>query len=395
MRVLFSSTRGAGHFQPLLPYARALQERGHAVIVAAPASVEEPLRQAGLAHARFDHPGDEALAPIWASFRDLSPDESTALAVREIFAGLNPRVALPKLEQAIGSFRPDLIVRDSVEFAALIAAESAGVPHARIAVHLVSFEDRIPAIVAEPLAALREKAGLPPDQGASLLSEPTFSAFPESLDEAPAGGGPRTPAPFRARMPDDEPELAHAPWAAGADSRPLVYITFGTIVGSTPRLSAIYRLALEAVAELPVRAVLTTGRGFDLGILGTAPANVQVEEWIPQREVLAHASVVLCHGGSGTVRGALAAGIPLLVVPLGADQPFNAQRIAARGAGLTVSNPDAETLRAALLRVLEDPSLRAGAKRLADEVAALPSVDAAIDAMVTMAGSARPPAQRA
>jgi len=201
MRVLFSSTRGAGHFQPLLPYARALQARGHAVIVAAPASVEEPLRQAGLAHARFNHPGDEALAPIWASFRDLSPDESTALAVRQIFAGLNPRAALPKLEQAIGSFRPDLIVRDSVEFAALIAAESAGVPHARVAVHLVSFEDRIPALVAEPLLALREKAGLPPATFKSRSgSHSARSLRTRAWSSATAAQGPcavRSPQAFR------------------------------------------------------------------------------------------------------------------------------------------------------------------------------------------------------
>jgi UDP:flavonoid glycosyltransferase YjiC (YdhE family) len=64
MRFMFSSTRGTGHLQPLLPYARALQARGHAVIVAAPAEVGPALREAGLEHAPFDHPGDEALGLI-------------------------------------------------------------------------------------------------------------------------------------------------------------------------------------------------------------------------------------------------------------------------------------------------------------------------------------------
>ena len=66
MRVLFSSTRGAGHLRPLLPYAQALLARGHEVLVAAPAEVRETLSEAGLPHAPFDHPGDETLAPIWA-----------------------------------------------------------------------------------------------------------------------------------------------------------------------------------------------------------------------------------------------------------------------------------------------------------------------------------------
>ena len=66
MRVLFSSTRGAGHLQPLLPYARALVARGHEVAVAAPEGVSKTVRDAGLPLLPFDHPGDEALAPIWA-----------------------------------------------------------------------------------------------------------------------------------------------------------------------------------------------------------------------------------------------------------------------------------------------------------------------------------------
>jgi UDP:flavonoid glycosyltransferase YjiC (YdhE family) len=71
-----------------------------------------------------------------------------------------------------------------------------------------------------------------------------------------------------------------------ADSRPLVYITFGTIAGSTPRVRSVYHLALDAVAELPVRAILTTGRGIEAGALGAIPSNVQIEAWIPQRDIL-------------------------------------------------------------------------------------------------------------
>jgi UDP:flavonoid glycosyltransferase YjiC (YdhE family) len=387
MRFMFSSTRGAGHLQPLLPYARALQARGHAVIVAAPAEVGEPLRQAGLAHAPFDHPGDDALAPIWARLRDASADEGNAIAAREIFAGVNARAALPKVQQAIRSWRPDLVVRDSVEFAALVAAESGAVPHARVAVHLVSFEDWMPAVVAEPLAALRELVGLAPDETASLHSEPSFSAFPASLDELPAADA-RAPAPFRARMPEDEPHPAQSPWMPVADNRPLVYITFGTIAGSTPRVRSVYRLAVDAVADLPVRAVLTTGPGIEAGALGTVPNNVQIEAWIPQRDILKHASAVVCHGGSGTVRGALAAGLPLVVVPLFADQSYNAGRIAAVGAGLAVPNPDVGALRAALERALVDQGLRAGARRIAHEMAALPSLESAVDAMTALAAGA-------
>src|SRR4051794_9852230 len=132
MRVLFSSTRGTGHLQPLLPYAHALRAHGHEVLIAAPAEVGEMLRQEGLSHAPFDHPGDELLGPIWARFRHATAAEALSIAVREIFAGVNAKTALPKLTETIDVYRPDLIVRDSVEYAAAVAAERAGVPHARV-----------------------------------------------------------------------------------------------------------------------------------------------------------------------------------------------------------------------------------------------------------------------
>jgi UDP:flavonoid glycosyltransferase YjiC (YdhE family) len=388
MRFLFSSTRGTGHLQPLVPYARALLARGHEVMVAAPAEVGAAVRDAGLVHAPFDHPGDETLGPIWARLAGVSGEEANAIAIREIFAGANARAALPKLLETIRSFRPSLVVRDSVEFGALSAAQSAGVPHARVAVHLVSFEDAIPALAAEPLAALRAAHGLPADDGAALRLEPCFSAFPAALDAPPADSA-RTPPPIRARMPEEAPSSTHGTWTPGTDARPLVYITFGTIAGTMARIRHIYRIALDAVAELPVRAVLTTGPGIEDGALGVIPSNVQVEAWIPQRDVLAHASLVVCHGGSGTVRGALAAGLPLVVVPFGADQPYNAQRIAAVGAGLAVPNADVSALRAAIERALVDPELRAGAKKMAAEIAALPPLEHAVEAMEALARGAR------
>src|SRR6185369_5504345 len=165
MRVLFTSTRGAGHVQPLLPYARALLARQHEVVVAAPAQVAKTLRDAGLTHAPFGHPGDDVLAPIWARFRGKSQAETMAIAMGEIFAGANAVAALPKLRETIQSFRPDVVVRDSAEFAALVAAEAAGVRHVRVALHSVSFEEALPPLLQDPVDRLRELVGLRADEG--------------------------------------------------------------------------------------------------------------------------------------------------------------------------------------------------------------------------------------
>lgn len=379
MRVLFSSTRGAGHLQPLLPYARALVARRHEVAVAAPSDVGEVLGAEGLVHLPFDHPGDDVLGPIWARLRNWSED-AMAIAAREIFAGANATAALPKLQATLQSFRPDLVVRDSVEFGAVVAAELAGVRHARVAVHSVSFEEALPVLVAAPIDELRTRVGLAADQGASLRAEPVFSSFPASLDVV-AAGSPLRP-PFRARVVEHAPNAAPAAWAPAGDPRPLIYITFGTIAGTVAHIRSIYQTSLDAVADLPVRALLTTGRGMDADALGAIPTNVHVEAFIPQRDVLPRVAAVVCHGGSGTLLGALAAGLPLVVVPFGADQPHNAQLVARAGAGIALQERDASTLRAAIQRVLEAPEFRQGAQKLAAEIAAMPTIDDAVDVLL-------------
>jgi MGT family glycosyltransferase len=157
-------------------------------------------------------------------------------------------------------------------------------------------------------------------------------------------------------------------WWQG-DQRPLVYMTFGSVAAAFPSAAGAYKKALAALGDLPVRVLLTVGRELELGEL---PPNVHVEQWVPQADVLAHAVLVLCHGGSGTTLGALAAGRPLVVVPLFADQPFNAARAGIVGAGVVAS---VDTIGRAVERVLSDDSYAAAAARIRQEMRTLPPVD--------------------
>jgi UDP:flavonoid glycosyltransferase YjiC (YdhE family) len=388
MRVLLSSTRGLGHIQPLLPYARALLRRGHQVLVAGPADLSEVLREAALEHAPFGHPGDDTLAPLWARLRGATPAEQMSIALQDIFAGANARAALPGLQQTIGTFKPDLVLRDSVEFGSLIAAERAGVAHARVAVHMVSFEEPGFPLATGPLDQLRQQVGLPAGGASFVRTEPAFSAFPASLD-GPRDAG-KTVEPHRARVVEQAASTVVPAWApadeGSDDGKPLVYVTFGTVAGGTPGVRAVYRTAIEAVASLPVHALLTTGRGLPADALGSIPANVHVEAFVPQRDVLPRVRAVVCHGGSGTVLGALAAGVPMVVVPLFADQPHNAERVAAVGTGLALPAPDAASLAAAIGRLLAEPAFSQRARQLAGEVAAMPTVDDMIDVLSALTG---------
>jgi UDP:flavonoid glycosyltransferase YjiC (YdhE family) len=382
MRVLFSSTRGAGHLQPLLRYAKAVLTRGHEVLVAGPEELREVLGAAALAHAPFDHPGDQALAPFWASLRAVPMEQQSAIVVRDIFAGANARAAMPGLLKIIRAFQPQLVVRESAEFGAIVAAEVAGVPHVRVAVHHQLMEEQICALAVAPIDSLREAAGLSADHGASLRAEPIFTAFPECFEGPPVSAasvvhriGPGAP----------KPAAETSGFQLANDGLPLVYITFGTVLSTVPEALALYRTAVAAIAELPVRALLTTGRDFDVGKLGAIPANLRVEAWVPQAEVFPHTAVMVCHGGSGTVLGGLAAGIPQVVVPFGADQPQNAQSVAAIGAGVALTKPDPEALRAAIQRVLDDSGFRRAARAVAVDMAALPAVDDVVGALLGFA----------
>ena len=377
MRVLFSSMRLTGHIRPLLPYADALLNRGHDVLVAAPESAGAILRDAGLAHAAFGHPGDERLGEIWATFANMSPDEILDTVMGKIFADLNARAALPGLRETIRTWKPDIIVRESCEFAAAIASAEKGIPVARVATSNRHAENAARARAVASVDILRQEAGLSADEGAAMRAEPSFTSFPPSIDGD--AGAPDTSPPFRVRLARESVDSADAVPAWAIDNgHPLVFVTFGTLAAGSVRNHALFRAALEAAAALPVRAPLSTGADVDHAVLGAIPENVTVTSWVSQRAIFPRAAALVCHGGAGTVLAGLTYGVPMVVTPLGADQPDNARRVEATGAGIMLVEPDAPSIHAAVTRVLVDGEMRAAAGRIAGEIATMPSMDDAV-----------------
>jgi MGT family glycosyltransferase len=173
------------------------------------------------------------------------------------------------------------------------------------------------------------------------------------------------------------PEAIVPSWAV-EDGRPLVFITFGTLTAGSERNHRLFRIALEAVGALPVRALFSTGAVMDMAGLGDIPKNVTVTPWVNQRDVFPRAAVLVCHGGAGTVLAGLAHGIPMVVTPISADQPANARLVEDAGAGITLVQPDKTSLRAAIERALAAPEMRAAAARVAQDMSSMPSIDDAI-----------------
>lgn len=375
MRILITSTGGAGHLHPLLPYAAAFRRHGHDVRVAAPASVTATLEKAGLHHVVLPTPAPEVFKATMARLDAAKGEAVFPIVIQQLFYGIAGQAALPEVLAAVRDWRPDLVLREAAEPAGAVAAEALDIPHARVNVHNPEIEELFVKLGADPVDALRVMAGLSPDDGAALRSEPVFTAFPAALDST-------TPAnlPFRVRG------AAPSPRVRDALDLPFIYLTLGTVAGRVPKSQAAFRTLLAAVEGLPVRVLLTLGPVMPLAELGPVPANVTVETFVPQAEVLSRATAVLCHGGAGTVLGSLAAGLPLVVTPLFADQPANARSVAASGAGIAVADGTAGDVRAALQQVLAEPAYRQRAGQIAEDIAALPDMDAAARALIAIAG---------
>ena len=243
----------------------------------------------------------------------------------------------------------------------------------------------------EPLRELERLAGLDDIQGADrVLATPTFTSVPAELDdlpeteEGPGENGSRVWR-FRSEVAASGPSLP-AEW--GDPTAPLVYVSFGSVTGSVGHFDAVYPAVVEALADLPVRVLLTTGSGFDPARLGPLPANTWATRWWPQAAAMPETAVVIGHGGFGTTMTAVAAGVPQLVVPLFAsDQFLNAEQIQAAGLGFQLlGGPDAVPEAPGLVqRLLDEPGYAEAARHIAADMAALPDVSTTVTVLEELA----------
>lgn len=376
MRVLAAcSLGGAGHLNPLLPLLAAAQRRGDEVLVIGPPSMQEMVELAGFAFRPGGEPPETEVAPIRERLPVAPPLEASILGNRDLFGRLATTAMLPFMEQTFAEWSPDFVVRDPCEYASAVVAGQLGVRTAQVAISVAEGEAASIGVASPALEAHR--TGLV----AELWESPYLTRFPAALDASPF------PTTIRFREPAPVAGDPLPDWWKGSDA-PLVYVTFGTVLGFMTLAADVYRTALRAISDVDARVLLTVGRKFDLSTLGPVPANVHVETWVDQARVLRDADLVVCHGGSGTVYGALAEGIPVVVVPVFADQFENGRRVAEAGAGLIVeptqagdgdrtviTEADAPRITVAINDALADASYREAAESIAAEMRATPTVD--------------------
>lgn len=386
MRVLFSTTAGAGHFGPMVPVARACVEAGHEVAVAAPASFAASVHGVDLTHLPFPDAPPEQMGAVFGRLGALPLEEADRIVVADVFGRLDARAALPVLLETMQSWRPDVVVSDPCEFGSIVAAARLGLPAAQSAIGMGDYLTTISDWFDEPVRELEEIAGVPSPRGAELvLSAPTLTSVPPSLDGAATGPERPERVRFRSELASTGPAL---PGEWGDPDTPLVYVTFGSVAAAQPAFRGLYPAVLEVLAALPVRVLMTTGEAFDLAQLGSVPPNAWVLPWWPQEAAMREAALAVGHGGFGTTMTTLAAGVPQVVLPLFSfDQRLNAAQVEEVGAGVQrLGGPNAvEQVAQAVTEVLEEPRYAERASAVAAEIAGLPDVSTTVDVLRDLA----------
>lgn len=319
-------------------------------------------------------PPETFVGPIREKLPIVPAGEASVLGNRELFGRLAATAMLPAMEEVLASWRPDLVLRDPCEYASAVAAPPLGIAMAQVAIGLAEVERASIAVAAPALEDHRR--GLVSE----LMDAPYMTRFPASLDPSPFADTRRfsEPPTTAVRLPD---------WWSGSIG-PLVYVSLGTVLGHMSLAGEVYQTLLDALGGLDARILLTTGHKFDRTQLVDVPGNVHIEAWIDQKDVLPHADLVVCHGGSGTTFAALGAGVPVVIVPIFADQFANARRVEMAGAGLVTGRDtdgdglrtvpgatDAARIRWAVDNVLAGDSYRSAARTIAAEMASAPDLD--------------------
>lgn len=368
MRVLVHAPPLTGHTLPLLPLAHALRGQGHELAWAAGADTR-PLLQAQ---------GFECMAAgpdrAWASteLHRLWPDRA-ALAPEQVVAELGPRLfadvyapaTLPDLIDVVDRWRPDLLLHDVMAHAAPLAAalrglrsvsHGFGLPRPRVSI------DGVQARMAEQWQAWGLE--LPPDGGNHRGGH--VDICPPSL----RGAEPLPPGLRWSMSPASGVQRRAGP-------RHGVVASFGTVHNRRSTFDELLQVLCRG--RWPAQVAL--GRPVDPAVAW--PAHVQVSPWMDLPEAWRHCRVAASHGGAGTALGALAQGVPQLLLPVAADQFRNAAALVAAGTAIALQG-DAQTgpaMHQALKRLHDEPAFTHAAERMADEIAAMPQAEAVARAL--------------
>jgi len=368
MRVLFTTQPSIGHLRPLVTFARALERAGHSVEFACSAGFFPEVRASGYTCHAAGY--DYRLVDAARTFPDMPPPgPGRAQKMIALWRGMAATAMARDLLALAPRLAPDVIVHEGFEFGASLAATRLGIPHA--AAGALWFRPE----AFRPLETAVQEFGLLTEQVgqfrhlALAVMPPRWVAEDEALPPTACFIQPEHPDTADARTLEWLEQLPR--------DRPIVHATLGTSeVNRTPGL---YEAILAGLRDEPISLIVTVGHERTAAEFGPQPPNVRIEQFIPHAALLPRCSLVVTHGGHGTLMAGFALGLPAVVLPVNADQPRNGARCEALGVGRSVgaAGRTPEAIRAAVRAVLADPAYARNAAALRDEIAALPGLDEA------------------
>lgn len=369
MRVLLTTL----HLNPLVPIARALEEAGHEVAFACSRDERPAVEGAGFRYV----PAGTSIRELMPQIMTIPEEQRDTWMMTNAFAKIMPERMMTDLWEICREWQPDLVLRDSTELGGCVVAERLGIPHASVEVGMFISAPLAAHLTGENIAALRESAGLSPDPELEMLYRYLHLSFVPPSYQDPAFPHPPTAHAFKPVIFDQSGDERLPEWVEGLPDRPTIYATLGTTYNKN---SDNFRAIIDGLREENVNLIVTIGRDQDPAQFGPQPEHIHIERYIPQSLLLPHCDLIICHGGWNTVIATLGYGLPLVLLPLGADQPWNAERAARLGAGIILA-PDKRTpdaIRTAARTVLHDPAYRHNAKRVRAEMNGRPDIAAAV-----------------
>jgi UDP:flavonoid glycosyltransferase YjiC (YdhE family) len=375
VRVLVSVFPGKGHFHPVAPLALELQRLGHDVLVATGDDLTRWVRDCGIAARGAGLTEHEALQRAHAEAPPGVPIGSY------MFACVAAPPMLADLRRIAAEWGPDLVVHEEAEYAAPLLAAELGLPcitHSWPA-PVAPLPARAQAV--EWLQPLWARSGLAP---ARLTGNCYLDSCPPLLQTADLAAVANV-LPVRPGLFDGPSTLQVD--GLSAVPHPFVYVTLGTV----PQFARaeILTKAADAAARTAA-AVLVTSGPVAPHELGPLPANVRVEGYVPQRQALAHADLLVSHGGANSNLGALRYGVPHLVLPQGApSQQRCGDHTVRLGTGVTIP-PDEQSvanISNGVERLLRNDSFRMAAQRVAEDLRRVPDVQAVLPEALRAVGA--------
>ncbi len=386
MRILITTL----HFHPLVPVARVLEAAGHQVAFVCSEDNRPAVEGVGFSFFPAGTSMREVMPALMPRMMAIPAAEREKLVMGEIFGGVMPERILPDLLAICRDWRPDLLVRDALEFGGCIAAEHLGLPHASVEVGIFLPPPWVAQVAGSNLQTLRAGLALPPDPTFDMLYRYLHLAFVPPSYQDPATPRPPTAHALQTVVFDRSGDESLPPWAERPTDAPMVYFTLGTALNV--QANDLFARAIAGLRDEPITLVVTVGRDQDPAQFGVQPPNVHIERYIPQSLLFPRCDLVVCHGGWNTVLAALSEGLPLVLLPVGADQPQNAARCAALGVGRVVEPEDRTSgkIGDAVRAVLATPTYRENAQRLRAEIASLPGPEHAVALLERLAVEKRP-----